>query len=144
MTQAIETRLVFLPRPDDIYPAWDRLAPLFQEAIDRAVHGEFNVENLLTLALSGSGLLAYIEDDEEILMALIMELKHFPGMRVLNVTAMAGKDMKELFSLHSPAIAEFARSCGVTHFEASTSRAMARMLQDCGWTHVYETVRYKL
>jgi hypothetical protein len=145
MTETMtETRLVFLPRPENIYPAWERLTPLFQDAINKAVHGEFTVANLLELSLSGSGLLAYIEDDKEILMALVMEIKHYPDMSVLNVIVMAGQNMKELFSRHSPAIADFARSCGVKYFEASTSRGMAKMLQECGWSHVYETVRFKL
>lgn len=138
------TRLVFLPMPDDILAKWGQLEPLFQEAIGKAVHGEFSCQQLLNIALNKSGLIAYIEDDEGILMALAMELKYYPAMRALNVMAMAGENMKELFMLHSPAIADFARSCGVTHFEASTSKAMARMLQDCGWFHVYETVRYRL
>lgn len=143
-TLATDTRLVFLPMPDDILAHWSRLEPLFQEAIDKAVHGEFSCKQLRNIALSKSGLIAFIEDDDEILMVLAMELKYYPSMRTLNVMAMAGKNMQELFSLHSPAIADFARSCGVTHFEASTSRAMARMLQGCGWSHVYETVRFKL
>jgi hypothetical protein len=145
MTETLtETRLVFLPKPDDIYPVWPTLAPLFQGAIDKAVHGEFTVEHLLNLSLSGSGLVAYIEDDKQILMALVMELKYYPGMSVLNVVVMAGQNMKALFSLHSPEIEDFAKSCGVKYFEASTSRAMAKMLQECGWSHVYETVRFKL
>jgi hypothetical protein len=145
MTETMtETRLVFLPRPYDIESMWPKLAPLFRGAINKAVHGEFTLNSLRNLALSGSGLLTYIENDEEILMALMMELRHYPDMSVLNVLVMAGQNMKELFSLHSPAIADFARSCGVGYFEASTSPAMAKMLQECGWSHVYETVRFKL
>ena len=144
MSAVIDTRLVFLPHPEDVYANWHRLEPMFARAIDKAVHGEFSVDQLLQLALNKTGLIAYIEDEQEILMVLAMELRHYPGMTVLNVMAMAGKNMRELFSLHSPEIADFARSCGVTHFEASTSRAMAKMLQECGWSHVYETVRFKL
>lgn len=139
-----ETRLVFLPLPEDIYPKWELLEPLFEKAVAKAVHGEFTAQQLLQMALSKTGLLAYIEDDSGILMALAMELKRYPCMTTLNVMAMAGRRMGTLFAAHSPEIADFARSCGVTHFEASGSKALARMLRGCGWHFEYETVRFKL
>lgn len=139
-----ETRLVFVPTQPQIIADWPRLAPLFQVAVDDAVHGEFTVDQLYTLGMSKLALFAYIEDDSQILMVLAMEIRWYPGMSVLNVMAMAGQRMGELFSRHSPEIAEFAKSIGASHFEASGSRAISRMLQNCGWDFVYETVRYKL
>jgi hypothetical protein len=139
-----ETRLVFLPKPELVYDSWPRLEPLFRIAVDEAVHGEFTLASLLALGLNNVGLFAYIEDDKEILMALAMEVRRYPNMAVLNVMAMAGQRMSELFAQHSPAIADFARSIGMSHFEASGSKAMARALRSCGWEFVYETVRYKL
>jgi hypothetical protein len=139
-----ETRLIFLPTPELVYDNWPRIAPLFQVAVDEAVHGEFTLPQLLRLGLSEVSLFAFIEDDTEILMALAMEIRRYPNMAVLNVMAMAGQRMDELFAYHSPEIAELARSLGASHFEASGSKAMARMLKGCGWEFLYETVRYKL
>lgn len=139
-----DTRLIFLPTQRQISEAWPRIAPLYQVAIDEAVHGEFTLEQLRTMAMGKIALLAYIEDDDQVLMVLAMEMKWYPNMAALNVMAMAGQRMGELFERHSPAIADFARSIGASHFEASGSKAMARMLKGCGWQFVYESVRYKL
>ena len=139
-----DTRLIFLPTRKEITHCWHKIAPLFERAIDEAVHGEFTLEQLYTLGTSKLVLFAYIEDDKEVLMALAMEMKWYPSMATLNVIAMAGQRMDELFCRHSPEIASFARSTGASHFEASGSKAMARMLKGCGWEFVYEVVRYKL
>ncbi len=136
------SRLVMIDMEDIPYH-WAKLRSLFKEALSKG-HGEYDLGSVLDQASRGNVKLAFIEDDTEILMALAMEIKHYPQMKVLYVTAMAGKRMAELFSAHHQAVAEFARSCGATKFEAASSPAMARMLCDSGWYDVNQTVRFDI
>lgn len=140
------TKLRFLPTLADLEGDWKRVRSLFQDAVEQAVKGEFAVEDIEALARSGHVLIGVIEEEEgrEILMALALEIRRYPRMAVLNVMAMGGQRMAELFAAHSEEIARFARSVGITHFEAAGSRAVAKMLINCGWEFAYETVRYKL
>ena len=136
------SRLVMIDQ-EDIPDHWANLRTLFKEALNKG-HGEYDLGSILDQASRGNVKLAFIENGAEILMALAMEIKMYPQMKVLYVTAMAGKRMAEAFKQHHQEIAEFAKSCGATKFEAAGSPAMAKMLCDSGWYDVNQTVRFDI
>lgn len=131
-------------KPDEIDEQWPIVEPFFAEAIEGADEPEFAAEDLKEMAKRGTALISYIADEEKPLMALAMEFIHYQRFKVLHVLAMSGERMKELFQEHSPFFAEFARSCGATHFQASGKPAQVRMFTSMQFYPVYQIVRFKL
>jgi hypothetical protein len=138
------TRLVIIERPDLYGPKWKLVEPLFVKVINRTAEPEFAIKDLWLMAVNGSALIAYIEDAGVVVMAFAMEVIRYRKLTALNVMAMAGKRMQELFLEHSPEIQRFAKSFGATHFQASGSSAMAKLFKRLGYYSAYEVVRYKI
>jgi len=139
-----ETKLVFLSGKSQVDSMWSKLLPFFQRAVDEAGNGEISVNSLKKLVDEGHSFLAYIKDENEILMALALEFKLYPDLRVLNVLMMAGKRMDELFACHHKEFTSFSRAFGIDSFEASGSRAMSRKLHSNGWEFVREVNRFNI
>lgn len=130
--------------PNEIDAKWHLVEPSFITVISEASEPEFSVADLKFRAMRGNVLIAYIEEEGEILMALAMEFIYYANFKVLHVPAMAGARMAELFGEHSDEIGEFAKTYGATHFQACGSPAMARIFKRLGYYTAYEVMRYKL
>jgi hypothetical protein len=130
--------------PEEIESQWDRVEPLFITVINRANEPEFGISDLKAMAINKSVLIAYIEESGTVLMALAMEIIRYRKITALNVLAMAGQRMQELFAEHSPEIKRFAKSFGATHFQASGTAAMAKLFRRLGYYSAYEVMRHKL
>lgn len=131
--------VTWLPRISD--ELFEQAAPLLQRVVDRAVKGEFTVEDMRRMAQRGSLLIGLAWDGRTPVMAAAVELVRYPRLTTLNVMAISGRGLREVADEFFDELKAFARSAGAKRIEASGSPAMARLLRRrLGFTTLYEKV----
>ena len=51
-------------RPDEVAAVWPDVAPLFEKVVEKAVHGEFSVDDLFRLAKDGQITVGLAREDD--------------------------------------------------------------------------------
>lgn len=124
---------------------WERLAPLFQTVIERACHGEFDVSDLKEMALEKRIFIgAFFDDDGKPLLAFAFEFRYYPKKTAVNILALGGRRMDEVFSGFLERFREWAKEAGADFIEASCSPAMTRLLSRYGYAETYRQLRLDL
>lgn len=133
----------WMPRPRD--EDFALAAPLLQVVVDKAVQGEFTLNDLRERAARGACLIGVALRDGEPVMAAALELVHYPQFTTVNVMALGGAGLAEVAGAFFDGVKDFARSAGARHIEADCSPLVARLLKDVlGFMPTYEKVRYAL
>lgn len=135
-------KMVFYKK-EEVPAIWDEVAPQLERVVDKAVHGEFTVENLRALALKGDIHIGIArKDDGEFAMVMVFEFILYPsGALGANVLAMAGKDMSAFMEYAVPRFKRFCRQAGASWIECSVSPGMERMHRRHGFKTVYRMLR---
>lgn len=124
---------------------WERLAPLFQTVIERACQGEFDVADLKAMALKKRIVIgAFFDDSGEPLLAFAFEFRSYPKKTAVNILALGGRRMDEVFSVFLERFKQWARKAGADFIEASCSPAMTRLLLRYGYINAYRQLRLDL
>ena len=79
--------------PDDVADVWPDVAPLFEKVVEKAVHGEFTVDDLFRLAKAGRITVGLAREDDggkTPVMAVAFEFRRYPSATAVNVLAMGG------------------------------------------------------
>lgn len=117
-------------RPTD--EQFELAAPLLEKVVNKAVKGEFTVEDLRASARSGRVLIGVACRAGVPVMAAALEFVHYPQFKALNVMALAGVGLVEAAEAFFGEVKAFARATGCARIEASGSKAMARMMRRIG------------
>lgn len=131
---------LFLTSQRLITEHWATAAALLEPVLG-AARGEFTVEDLEELCRDGRALAGLAFDDGEPVLALVVEWRFYPRRTVLNVIALAGRDLERVAGTFWPTFTEWAKESGATAIEACVSPAMGRLLQPLGFAHTYDLVR---
>ncbi len=124
---------------------WARIGPLFDSVVCRAVHGEFDGNDLKEMALSGEIVIgAFFADDGEMLLAFAFEFRFYPKKTAINILALGGKRMESVFSGFLDQFKDWAAATGADFLEASCSEGMSRMLAKYGYVKTYQQLRLDL
>lgn len=105
-----------------------------------AVRGEFTVDDLQELCREGRAVAGLGFHEGEPVMAWVFEFRFYPRKTTVNIVALAGCGVDDAASTFWPRFVQWAKESGADEIEASTSRAMARLLAPLGFTRTYETV----
>ena len=127
---------------------WGQSAPLIDECIKRAMHGEMLVEDLYTRALKGEVFIIVAKNDEtevpSVKLVIVLELVTYPRFTAMNVVALGGKDLKNLIQMYWKDVCSWAKVCGVKKIECSVHPAMERILLSEGFERHYVQLRQDL
>lgn len=134
-------KLVFL-KQEEVAAVWDEIAPQFERVVSKACHGEFTVDDLYRMAVSGDMIVGVArKPDGEVVMALAFQFVRYPAATGVNVLAMAGRDMKRFMGQFLPPFKTFCREAGADWIECSVSPGMERMHHRYGFKTVYRNLR---
>ena len=122
--------------------------PLFQECIDRAMHGEMTVEDIYTKALKGEVFVIVAKDDTpevpDVKLAIAMELVYYPQFTAMNVLALGGRDLRHMIKRFWTQVCGWAQVCGVKQIECLVAPAMEKILTAQGFERKYTLLRQDL
>lgn len=134
-------QVLFLTSQRLITQHWPAVGQMLQPVL-AAARGEFTVDDLLDLCRDGRAVAGIaFDEDSAPFMAMVFEFKFYPRRTVVNVIALAGRDLAALASTFWPSFTAWAKESGASEIEASVAPAMGRMLRPLGFTHTYDTVR---
>lgn len=124
---------------------WGLIEPILASVVSRAVHGEFDCRDLKAMALSKRIVIgAFFADDGVMLLAFAFEFRFYPKKTAINILALGGKRMDEVFSEFLGQFRDWAAAAGADFLEASCSRGMSRMLAKYGYVNTYQQLRLDL
>lgn len=127
---------------------WGQCVPLFQECIDKAMHGEMTVEDIYTRALKGQLYIIIAKNDDtevpDVKMAIALELIYYPQFTAMNVVGLGGTDLRYMMKKFWLKVCAWAQVCGVTKMECLVSPAMEKILQAQGFERKYLLLRQDL
>ena len=127
---------------------WAQCIPLFQECIDRSMHGEMTVEDIYTKALKGEVFVIVAKDDTpevpDVKLAIAMELVHYPQFAAMNVLALGGRDLRHMIKRFWTQVCGWAQVCGVKQIECLVAPAMEKILRAQGFERKYTLLRQDL
>ncbi len=130
---------------DELLNDWNRIEPLLEPVVRRACHGEYDMADLKKLALSKNLVIGTFSDDDGTpLLAFAFEFRYYPKKTAVNILALGGRRMDEVFSTFLGQFKAWAAGAGADFLEASCSPAMTRMLSRYGYQETYRQLRLEL
>ena len=128
----------------EVDPVWGEIAPIFQRVVDKAVHGEFTVDDIYDMSKSGDAKVGIAVEGGKVVMALAFEFKHYPRKMGVNVFAMGGVRLTDFMHKFLTPFREFCRMAGADWIECSCSPGMERLHHRSGFKTVYQNLRLDL
>lgn len=123
---------------------WPSIKPLIEKLDAKAVHGEFNPDDVLSLAKKGVIGIGIAYDDNGIFMVMAFEDVVYPRAHAVNVLGMAGERLDEFMTLFLPPFMDFLKTQGVSWIECNVSPGMERMHHRYGFRTVYRNLRLEV
>jgi hypothetical protein len=127
---------------------WPEAKPLLEKCVDRATHGEYNVDDLYNLAIEGKAFVFIVKSDKTIRksvkLVLILELVGYPRLQALNILALGGEDLEALHEKYWDSLCGWAYMNGIRVLEGMVSPAMKRVITRFGFKPVYTHMRLDL
>lgn len=124
---------------------WPAIRPLFDRCIQKAMHGELEVDDIKASALAGQLVIMVFADDENnVQLAVAIEPVAYPRMPGINIVAMGGTRFGLIQKQYWTYFKGWAMMNGARMIEASVSPAMARILRKYGYVEEYTHVRCRL
>ena len=118
---------------------------MLQKCVTKAVHGEYEVDDIYQLVKEQRGFVIYVFWRGEPSVALAVEWVLYPRMKAVNIMALGGKHLIPSAAVFWARILKMLKSVGIEYVECSCSEAMARMLTSkLNFQRTYEFLRLKL
>ena len=103
-----------------------------KRVVEHACHGEFTADDVGDLIRKGRAFACYVMEGREILIACVWELIYYPRLTSINVMALGGQNLKELWALYGPTCKKVWRAQGAQAWQCEASIAMTKLLQKAG------------
>lgn len=132
--------VLFLTSQRLITEHWPAAAALLEPVLG-AARGEFTIPDLEEMCREGRAIAGLAFEGDAPVMAIVFEWRHYPRFTVLNIIALAGRDLSKLAGTFWPTFLQWAKESGADEIEARTRPAMTRMLRRLGFTFTYDVVR---
>ena len=124
---------------------YELMRPHIQRVVDKAVHGEFDADDLGEMIRDSRAYGAYVMDDDgSVLIAGVWELVFYRKRTAINVIAMGGSRYYRLWETFREGLKAAWRAQGADCVECYTSPAMARFLSRAGFVETYRFLRMEL
>lgn len=125
---------IVIVRPSE----FDRVRQELARVVNGAAHGEWTLDDLQGMLKRGAAYCAEVdEDDGRVLLVFVWELVDYPGKRVANVLALAGRDLARCCRRFFPVVLNVWRAQGATEVTCYTAPGMARLLRRLGFSTRY-------
>ena len=137
--------VVFLTDETSLQRYWADAEPLLEKCVIKAVHGEYNSEDIAELVRRDRAIviLTYIDGKPSI--ALAIEWVLYPRLKVANVLALGGSQLMLNADSYWDKVKRVLKSAGMQYVQCACSPAMARMLSSkLGFEETYREMRLKL
>jgi len=124
---------------------WPQIEPLFARCCKEAAAGELDAQDILNLTI-GKRCHVFAEvDNEEVTVAIAVEMIAYPKFTAANVFALGGRGLVSAHSRWWVVFSEWLRASNVTAVDAWVSDAMRRILERrFGFHKVYNHMRLPL
>ena len=103
-----------------------------KRVVDNACCGEFKVDDVGELIRTGKAFGAYVADGKEVLIACVWELIYYPRLTSVNVMALGGRRMKEMWAQCGPVLKKVWRAQGAQAWQCEASIPMTKLLRKSG------------
>lgn len=113
----------------DTIQRFEEMRDCMDRVVENAVHGEFTSDDLKEMIANGSAFGAFCAVDGRVVMAIVWEIRDYPRMRVVNLVAMGGSRLFDLFKRYWDVMRSVWKSQGASHIECFTSPAMVRLIK---------------
>lgn len=141
----MDDKILFLQSEDELKPFWPEIKPMLQKCVTKAVHGEYEVDDIYQLVKEQRGFVIYVFWGGKPSVALAVEWVFYPRMKAVNIMALGGKHLIPSAEVFWTRILNMLKSVGIEYVECSCSEAMARMLTSkLNFQRTYEFLRLKL
>lgn len=141
----MKDQIYFLQSEEELKPFWTKVKPLLQKCVTKAVHGEYEADDIYQIVKEQRGFIIYIFIEGEPSVALAVEWVLYPRMKAVNIMALGGKHLIPSAEVFWARILNMLKSVGIEYVECSCSEAMARMLTSkLNFQRTYEFLRLKL
>jgi hypothetical protein len=139
-----DMQALFLNSHELIDRHWWSVAKLVEPVVRLAARGEFDLEDLAALVVSGQAFAGLAMDGDTPVMGMVFEFRHYPAKTVINVMAIGGRDLAGVAMSFWPQFMQWAKESGASEIEACTSPAMTRTCKALGFAHTYDVIRCQL
>lgn len=137
--------IVFLTDEVILQKYWADAKPLFEKCVIKAVHGEYNVEDIANLVRQDKAMVILTYIDGKPSVALAIEWVIYPRLKVANVMALGGTQLMLNADSYWDKLKRALKSAGMEYVQCSCSPAMARMLSSkFAFEETYREMRLKL
>ena len=131
--------------PERLQLLWPQLEPLFARCCAEAAKGELLAIDIYTMALQGRAYIFVERLDDEVTVALGLEVLPYPRMKIANVFALGGARLLSAKTRYWQYITDWLVQNGVVAIDASVSSRMEQLLTGrFGFETVYRQVRLTL
>ncbi len=128
---------IMLASPELFEKYWLPAVPLIQKCIDRTMHGEMTVDDIMRLTIEEKMWVMVLKSDKfekpEVKFVLVLEVAHYPQFSSLNVVVIGGANLKMLIKRYWGFVCGWAYIIGIRRMECLVSPAMERILQGVGF-----------
>lgn len=130
----------------DLY--WPATKPLLEKCVDKAMHGELNIDDIYNAALAGQMFIFIFKSDKTITksvkLAFAMEIVKYPRLNAMNIVALGGNALDPLYKRFWHMVCGWAYMNSVRVIEGRVSPAMERVISRYGFKPVYTQMRLDL
>lgn len=130
----------------DLY--WPQAAVLIEKCLRDAARGELTVEDIYERALHGQMFVFVFKNDEgdipDVKLALVLEAVNYPKLPALNIVALTGGGLKNLYEQFWKHVCSWAYMSGAKAIEGLMSPAMVKIVSKFGFENTYQHMRFDL
>lgn len=103
-----------------------------KRVVEHACHDEFTADDVGCLIRKGKAFAAYVHEGKKILIACVWELIYYPRLTTINVMALGGSRMKDMWQMCGPVLKKVWREQGAKAWQCEASIPMTKLLQKSG------------
>lgn len=139
---------LLLSNKDQLDTYWPEAKPLLEKCVARATNGEYNVDDIYNLAISGQAFVFVVKSDKTIRksvkLVLVLEVVRYPRLAAMNIMALGGTDLEVFHEKYWDCLCGWAYMNGIRVLEGLVSPAMQRVITRFGFTPTYTHMRLDL
>lgn len=139
---------LYLSTKEQLDKYWSATRPLIEKCVKRSMHGEITVDDIYQMATQGRVHIFVVKCDKGIMpsvkLAIVLEPVSYPRLSALNILALGGEQLNELYDRFWAKFCGWAYMNGVRAIEGWVSPAMERVITKYGFRTVYKHMRLDL
>lgn len=127
---------------NEIDQYWQQLKPLFQRCVDKAVHDEYDIDDIYLGAKAERFHIMAAFKDKAVHIAIVFEIVNYPSGKIAcNVLALGGQYLNDLMCQFLATFKQWCHDADISWIECLASRGMERIFHRYGFQTIYRQLR---